>query len=191
MGNLEAQGKARKQKRDIKHALLAGLKLTALAGVVVLAPNAAQALHKLGLLPKENNDKTAIARACARLVSQGLLKRSEKGLRLTPKGLSALTYHELAYSSGKRRRWDGRWRVLIFDVPEYRKGVRDKMRRTLMHIGFIRLQDSVWVYPYDCEDFIVLLKADFKIGRDVLYMIVDELEGDRELRKGFGLPTRK
>ena len=56
-----------------------------------------------------------------------------------------------------------------------------------MHIGFVRLQDSVWVYPYDCEDLIVLLKADFKIGKDVLYMIVDEMEGDTHLRKEFGL----
>ena len=52
--------------------------------------------------------------------------------------------------------------------------------------GFVRLQDSVWIYPYDCEDFMVLLKADFKIGKDVLYMIVDELEGDGRLRKEFG-----
>ena len=60
-----------------------------------------------------------------------------------------------------------------------------------MHIGFVRLQDSVWVYPYDCEDLIVLLKADFKIGKDVLYMIVDELQGDWERRKEFGLAKLK
>ncbi len=191
MGEIEKRGKARKQKRDIKYALLAGIKITALASVVVLAPNAAQALHKLGLIPKEHNDTTTIARACKRLIRQGLLKPTQKGLRITSKGSLALTYHEMSYSAGKPRRWDERWRVLIFDVPEYRKGVRDKIRRTLMHIGFVRLQDSVWAYPYDCEDFIMLLKADFKIGRDVLYMIADELEGDGALRKAFGLSPRK
>jgi len=60
-----------------------------------------------------------------------------------------------------------------------------------MHIGFVHLQDSVWTYPYDCEDLIVLLKADFKIGKDILYMIVDELEGDWRLRKEFGLKNAR
>jgi hypothetical protein len=60
-----------------------------------------------------------------------------------------------------------------------------------MHIGFVRMQDSVWLYPYDCEDLIVLLKADFKIGKDVLYMIVDSIEADTTWRKHFKLPLEK
>jgi hypothetical protein len=48
----------------------------------------------------------------------------------------------------------------------------------------------VWLYPYDCEDVIVLLKADLKIGKDVLYMIVDELEFDQPYCRYFGLESR-
>ena len=91
------------------------------------------------------------------------------------------------YAIQKPRRWDRKWRVLIFDIPEYRKGMRDKIRYTLRTIGFVRLQDSVWIYPYDCEDLITLLKADFHVGRDMLYMIVDSLEGDATIKKRFGL----
>ena len=54
-------------------------------------------------------------------------------------------------------------------------------------IGFVRLQDSVWVYPYDCEDLITLLKADFRVGKDVLYLIVDSIENDKYLRAEFNL----
>ena len=53
--------------------------------------------------------------------------------------------------------------------------------------GIRRLQDSVWVYPYDCEDIITLLKTDFGVGKYLLYMIVDELENDKHLREDFGL----
>ena len=53
---------------------------------------------------------------------------------------------------------------------------------------FVRLQDSVWIYPYDCEDIITLLKADFQIGKDMLYMIVEMLEYDKRLRNHFDLP---
>ena len=51
----------------------------------------------------------------------------------------------------------------------------------------MRLQDSVWVFPYDCEDFIALLKAELKIGAAVLYMVVEHIENDKHLRSHFGL----
>ena len=89
----------------------------------------------------------------------------------------------------KKRKWDRCWRVVIFDVPERRKGVRDRLRHFMEGCGFVRLQDSVWIYPYDCEDLIALAKADFRIGADVLYMIVERLERDKYLREHFGLPT--
>ena len=89
----------------------------------------------------------------------------------------------------KPKKWDGRWRMLIFDIPETRKSLRDKVRHTLLHIGFLRIQDSVWAYPYDCEDFISLLKADFKIGKDLLYLVVDSIENDKSYKKYFNLPV--
>lgn len=187
MGILEESGKKRKRKRDLKRAILTAVKISGLVGIAVMAPNMPVALQKMGLLPKMSDDMSALGRARRRLIDQGLLKQTDGHLRLTPRGIAAAAVLESQYSVRRPKRWDGRWRVLAFDVPEYRKGVRDKIRRTLMHIGFVRLQDSVWVYPYDCEDLIVLLKADFKIGRDVLYMIVDEMEGDTHLRKVFGL----
>ena len=57
----------------------------------------------------------------------------------------------------------------------------------MQEYGFVRLQDSVWIYPYDCEDLIALAKANFRIGVDVLYMIVERLDCDKHLREHFGL----
>ena len=91
------------------------------------------------------------------------------------------------FQTNRPKRWDSRWRVLIFDIPEYRKSLRDKIRNTLRMIGFVHLQHSVWVYPYDCEDLVALLKADFKVGKDMLYMIVEELEGDYKLKSHFDI----
>ena len=84
---------------------------------------------------------------------------------------------------------DKKWRVLAFDIKEYRRDTRDKLRKTLVSIGFERLQNSVWIYPYDCEDLIALAKADLRIGADVLYMIVERLEHDKHLREHFSLPA--
>lgn len=75
----------------------------------------------------------------------------------------------------------------MFDIPERRRRVRTRVRQTLTTMGFYRLQDSVWVYPYDCEELIILLKADFKIGKDLLYVIADKVEHDAPLKTHFGL----
>ncbi len=57
-----------------------------------------------------------------------------------------------------------------------------------MHeIGFLRIQDSVWLYPYDCEEFVALLKADLHIGKDVLYAVIESIEDDSRIRRHFRL----
>ena len=89
----------------------------------------------------------------------------------------------------KPKRWDGKWRVLIFDIPERKRNIRDYIRSTLVTLGFYHLQDSVWVCPYDREDFIAMLKVDLQIGKDVLYVIADRIEHDMPIRKYFELPS--
>ena len=63
----------------------------------------------------------------------------------------------------------------------------EQIRKTLLTIGFVRLQDSVWVYPYDCEDLITLFKADLKVGKDLLYLVADAVEYDFSLKRHFNL----
>ena len=87
----------------------------------------------------------------------------------------------------KKKKWDGKWRVIIFDIPENRRFDRDNIRQALVSIGFMRLQDSVWIYPFNCEDLINLLKTDTESEGDVIYMIVDMVENDEEIKKYFGL----
>lgn len=53
--------------------------------------------------------------------------------------------------------WDRKWRVVIFDVPERRKKIRDSLRRHLQNLAFYELQKSVFVHPYPCGDEIDFL----------------------------------
>ena len=77
--------------------------------------------------------------------------------------------------------------MLIFDIKEQRRYGRDRLRLILKQIGFKQVQRSVWVYPYDCEDLMALLKADLKLGISVLYMVVEHIENDKHLRAQFAL----
>jgi len=70
----------------------------------------------------------------------------------------------------------------------YRRG-RDMLRDTLIDIGFFKLQDSVWIYPYDCEDLITLLKTNYSMSSRVLYIVSEHVEGDWKAKKYFKLST--
>ena len=155
--------------------------------IALVAPNVLGTMDKLGLVPGKRQ-KEVVNRARDRLLRRGLLREQDGFLRLTRRGEHALRLLKARSSVQVRpKRWDHKWRVLIFDIPNYRKGLRDRVRRMLESVGFAKLQDSVWIYPYDCEDLVALLKADFKIGKDALYLVVEEMEGERDLKRHFSL----
>ena len=187
MGEQEKSNRKKSKKANLKKLILSCVKTAGLLGVAVVAPNVIGAMSKLGMIDNPRRQEF-VDTARRRLVKQGLLHYENGLLRLTTAGERMLRQLELHdYGLRRPKRWDHKWRVLIFDIPERRKATREKVRRTLITIGFERLQDSVWVYPYDCEDLLTLLKADFHIGADVLYLIVDSIENDKHLRSRFGL----
>ncbi len=184
MGSIELQGAKLTRKNRTKYLILETIKIAGVLSVALVAPNILSGLAKLGVIATPRAGEIA-KRSYTRMVAAGLVKFDGKFLRLTEKGKFELD--RMSMATIKPKKWDRKWRVLIFDIPDYRRSLRDKVRRTLRMIGFERLQDSVWIYPYDCEDHITLLKADFKVGKDMLYMVVDSLEGDSWLRKHFAL----
>ena len=187
MGVLETESKKRRRRANLKKLILSAVAIAGVLTVAAVAPNVLGGMTKLGLFPGKRQHEF-IKSSRQRLVRQGLLEYRGRTLRLTRRGRRALEMLELRdFKMRRPKRWDRKWRVLIFDIPEKRRGMRDKIRRTLVSMGFSRLQDSVWVYPYDCEDVMTLLKADFNIGKDLLYLIVDSIENDRYLRRGFNL----
>ena len=191
MSLLEQELKKENRRAKIQTIILNSLYAAGALSMAVLAPNALVVLKQFsgnGSLKK--NSRYAVKRTISRLVNIGLIKFSDhngkKFVQLTEEGrrrVALLHAHKILIK--KPKRWDGKWRIVIFDIHEYRKDVRDKLRRTIAHLGFFRLQDSVWVYPYDCEDLVVLLKADFKIGKDILYIIAQKIENDTSLKKHF------
>jgi DNA-binding transcriptional regulator PaaX len=188
MGQMEQQVKIRTRNSKITRAILTTLAIT-VAGALNPTGLVRGVLREIG--KKKNghiSSKNSIYIARGRLMRQGLITYHNGFFHITDEGKRVL--HTMGIGSvplPRPHKWDKKWRILIFDIREERKTLRDKIRRTLTAIGFHRLQDSVWVYPYDCEDFVSLLKADFKIGRDLLYIIADEIENDSFLQKDFGL----
>ena len=187
MGQQETNSKKKQKRANIQKIILHSVAGVGILSVALVAPNVVGAMGKLGLIPSSRQEEI-IRTSRKRLVKKGLLVYKDGKLSLTPKGEKELRLMDAdMYKVKKPRRWDGKWRVLAFDIKEKRRHLRWRVRSVLSSVGFIRLQDSVWIYPYDCEDMITLLKADLKIGKEVLYLIVDSLENDKEYRKYFKL----
>jgi len=190
MGKLEKSLKTRTRNTKIQRAVLGAISAAGVLSIAMVAPNALQMLKLFNLDKKLLRDKKhAINLSRERLIKNGLVAYSKDGLlSLTKQGDDFLRKIRLYnYKLPRPKSWDKKWRILIFDIREEIKGTREKVRNTLISIGFIRLQDSVWVYPYDCEDLINLLKADFEIGKNLLYIIADSIENDKEIRSYFKL----
>jgi hypothetical protein len=187
MGKMEHESGKKRKRNELVKMVLSVVKATGVISLAVVAPNVLGAMAKLGLV-RHRRDSEYIKRTVDRLYEQGRLKHAGGKLALTPSGVDLLNTLDLQFKTMKPpKHWDKRWRVLVFDIPEEKKLLRDRVRATLKSIGFVQLQQSVWVYPYDCEDWITLWKAEFKLGSELLYMIVDSIEGESVLRRTFGL----
>lgn len=117
-----------------------------------------------------------------------IIFNNSEGFVLTSKGKALLAKYKLKeYKIPKPEKWDGKYRVIIFDIAEQKRRLRGELRRRLAMLGFIRLQNSVWVHPYECQEFVSLIKACLGVVSDVVYMEVSWIENDRWLRKEFGL----
>jgi DNA-binding transcriptional regulator PaaX len=87
----------------------------------------------------------------------------------------------------KQKVWDGKWRVVIFDVAESKRGLRDRFRSKLAHLGFYGLNESVLIYPYSCFDEVEFIRQYYFVGAEVTYLQVEKIEDDTKLRRLFDL----
>ncbi len=190
MGVLEIEVRKRRRRGQIQHAVLATIGVAGVLLVAMAAPNALQLLGGFGRNKYRftNQAKTALSRLASKRHVIFVEKNGARYARITEAGKRALILESHKFGLlAVPRRWDKRWRIIIFDIPEKRRTVRDKLRMFMQSCGFYRLQDSVWVYPHDCEDLIALLKADLKIGAAALYLIVEQVENDKHLRHHFNV----
>lgn len=192
MSEIEKEFKKERKKINIQKIILGSIATAGILSVGLLAPNALQALKSFGLDKKLKNFHNDTNRSLSGLLNAGMVvfieKDGKKFLRLTEKGkLKLIRLEQYNFQFKKPKKWDNKWRIVIFDIPQKKRLQRDNLRFTLKQIGFVKLQNSVWVFPYDCEELVTLLKLDFKIGKDILYIIADKIENDKILKKYFEL----
>jgi DNA-binding transcriptional regulator PaaX len=109
-------------------------------------------------------------------------------VKITKDGMQrALSYQLDTLTIQPPTHWDDKWRVVLFDVPEKYKSVRDMFRKRLCQIGLYRYQESVYVSPYPCFDQVEFLRELYGIAFTVRYLLAEKIEDDASLRGHFHL----
>lgn len=121
-----------------------------------------------------------------RLNAQKVVEVTDEEVRVTDKGKLKILKYKLDEMEIKRKT-DGKWRVIIYDVANLKKYQRDVFRKMLKRLRFLRLQESVYLTPFVCDAEIEYLREMFDIGKDVLVLKVKEIENAQVYKKYFGL----
>ena len=98
----------------------------------------------------------------------------------------ALTYN-LDNMAVKKHRWDSKWRIVIFDIPEKKKKIRDIFRFRLKGLGFLELQRSVFVLPFKCRNELEYIIEFYNIRRFVRFIEADHIDNELDLKHRFKL----
>ncbi len=87
----------------------------------------------------------------------------------------------------RKEKWDGKWRMVAFDIPDECKKGRNALRYRLRLGGFYEFQESLFLYPYDCkkeiDDFIKL----FKLEKYVRFGLLESIDNEKEIKIAMGV----
>ncbi|HBP00726.1 MAG: hypothetical protein UY41_C0035G0002 [Candidatus Moranbacteria bacterium GW2011_GWE1_49_15] len=114
-------------------------------------------------------------------------------VELTNRGKKRLVEYSIGSLRIKKpKKWDGKWRVLIFDIPTEPKiyaQAREALRSKIKDLGFHQLQKSVWVHPYDCEDELLFIAELYNVQKYIEILTVEKLLHEKDLKNKFRLKS--
>lgn len=123
----------------------------------------------------------------SKLIEEKVAKDGSITLVLSEGGRKkALTYKLDEMTVNKPKLWDKKWRVVIFDIPEDLKKVREAMREHLKRLGFVYLQKSVFVHPFPCADQIEFLIEFYRARPYIRQILAEKIDNELHLKRKFG-----
>lgn len=105
-----------------------------------------------------------------RNIKTGFIERVEKNgevyIRLTSQGNKRMV-REFPLLSFQKRKWDKKWRFVIFDIQEVNKNAREGLRKKLKELGFGMIQKSVFISPHDVIKDLLEFIENLRLGESV------------------------
>ncbi len=114
-------------------------------------------------------------------------EKSSGKLKLTRLGRRHLDKFSLTDIRIAPHKWDNKWRLVTFDIPEEYKPARHVIREKLKSLGFFHFQRSVFILPFACEKEIQTLSDHLGVEKYVHVLETYRFAGDKVLLKKFNL----
>lgn len=152
--------------------------------VKLLAKKPAISLSSLTEQLTNNDDPKALyafARSIKGLKDTGLIVGHHSGqkeyARLTKEGKKkAISLKLDSETELLNPNWDGKWRIIILDIPEERKTERDGLRYLLKKAGFVCLKNSVWISIHPFEYMFMNIKRDLGLTTEIMIFVTDTID---------------
>ncbi len=138
-------------------------------------------------------EKRALHRAIKNLYQSKLTNIEEKNdetiiLTLSEKGKEKILKYKLGEMKiPQMSKWDQKWRMVVFDIPESKKKIRDILRFHLKKLGFFEFQKSIFIHPFECKNEIDFLIEFYNIRPYVRFITAEDIDNQLHLKKHFGL----
>jgi len=143
---------------------------------------------------KLNIEEMKVRRILKNLEKREILDLYEKDGNVYVKSLNKNNSTLIKYSlkpildfKQRNKKWTGKWYLVFFDVPEIQRNKRNYLRLFLKKLGFYPYQKSVYLFPYECEEEIKLIKKIVEGGKYIKYIIAEKIEDEFEVKRFFQL----
>ena len=108
-------------------------------------------------------------------------------VKVAEKGKRKLLSYEIETMKLDEKTWDGKWRLIIYDVQTGKRSNSEMFRKALNRLNLYKLQKSVYLTPFKCEEEIEFLRQYYEVGKEVLILKAGTLEHESAYRKYFGI----
>lgn len=121
---------------------------------------------------KESSARTTLWR----LEKKGLVKKEQSKYQLTFRGTKIVKNFQT--KEIKEEIWDGRWRLIMFDIPEKKRESRDWLRYQLLTWDYKPLQKSVFIGKHQIEKDLYSEFIERGLKQFVRLMIVGDIDDE-------------
>ena len=134
------------------------------------------------------NDPANIYQGFRNLEHRKLIRQSGDNYKFTKDGIKWLHRARVNHLQIHRLKWDHKWRVVIFDIPETLKRQRHAFRKRLKQLDFYMLQKSVFVCPFLCDEELGYITTYLEVGDYVNMLMADSIGfSEADIKKYYNL----
>ncbi|KKU81896.1 MAG: hypothetical protein UY07_C0007G0050 [Parcubacteria group bacterium GW2011_GWA1_47_8] len=178
------------ERGELAKEILTGLATGGFIALCIVAPGLTH-IAKL-FKTKGARDKYRITQAVRGLQQKKLVRIKRKNgqdvIEITEFGKKrVLAYNLDTLHIKPLKKWDRRWHLITFDIPETQKYARRAVSAKIKEIGMYPLQKSIFVSPYLCKREVDFVGEFFGVRKHIIYIEATDIENAEKVRRHFGI----